>query len=63
MTRLKTRARIFVLVGIALFPHHGEDTDALLPVADMALYAAKGAGRDRVVVGAEKRSSPVGCAT
>lgn len=42
--------------GIALFPDHGEDSGALLRVADIALYAAKGAGRDRVVVGsAEKR--------
>ena len=48
--------KITTPLGIALFPDHGEDTDALLRVADMALYAAKGAGRDRVVVGsAEKR--------
>jgi len=52
MTTLKTRARIFVLVILA----HGEDSEALLRAADVALYAAKGAGRDRVVVGAaEKR--------
>ena len=48
--------KITASLGIALFPDHGEDTDALLRVADMALYAAKGAGRDRIVVGsAEKR--------
>jgi len=48
--------KITTSLGIALFPDHGEDSDALLRVADVALYAAKGAGRDRVVVGsAEKR--------
>jgi len=48
--------KITASLGIALFPDHGEDTDALLRVSDMALYAAKGAGRNRVVVGsAEKR--------
>jgi len=48
--------KITTSLGIALFPDHGEDTDALLRVSDMALYAAKGAGRNRVVVGsAEKR--------
>jgi len=43
--------KITTSLGIALFPDHGEDTDALLRTADVALYAAKGAGRDRVVVG------------
>ena len=48
--------KITTSLGIALFPDHGEDSDALLRVADVALYAAKGAGRDRLVVGsAEKR--------
>ena len=37
--------------GIALFPDHAQDADGLMRVADVALYAAKGAGRDRVVVG------------
>jgi diguanylate cyclase (GGDEF)-like protein len=36
--------------GIALFPDHSQDAEGLLRVADIALYAAKGAGRDRVVV-------------
>src|SRR3977135_3062600 len=48
--------KITTSLGIALFPDHGEDSDALLRAADVALHAAKGAGRDRVVVGsAEKR--------
>ena len=37
--------------GIAVFPHHAGDADALLTKADEALYRAKGAGRDRVMVG------------
>jgi len=48
--------KITTSLGIALFPVHGEDSESLLRVADVALYAAKGAGRDRVVVGSvEKR--------
>src|SRR5215467_4193857 len=40
--------------GIAVFPDHAQDTDDLLRVADVALYAAKGAGRNRIVVGQRK---------
>jgi len=38
-------------LGVALFPDHAEDADALMRAADEALYQAKGAGRDRVVIG------------
>jgi diguanylate cyclase (GGDEF)-like protein len=40
--------------GIAVFPDHAQDTEELLRVADVALYAAKGAGRNRIVVGHRK---------
>jgi diguanylate cyclase (GGDEF)-like protein/PAS domain S-box-containing protein len=39
-----------VSVGVALFPQHGTTVEALLRAADAALYRAKAAGRDRVVL-------------
>ena len=36
--------------GIATFPRHGDDQDALLGAADQALYGAKELGRDRTVI-------------
>ena len=44
--------------GIALFPDHAQDADALLRAADIALYAAKGAGRNRVTVGQRRSTEP-----
>jgi diguanylate cyclase (GGDEF)-like protein len=37
-------------MGVAAFPEHGEEGDALLRAADAALYRAKGEGRDQVVL-------------
>jgi diguanylate cyclase (GGDEF)-like protein len=39
-----------VSLGVAAFPQHGTTIESLLQSADMALYRAKGEGRDRVVV-------------
>ncbi len=39
-----------ISVGVASFPEHGQEKDALLAHADEALYAAKRAGRNRVAV-------------
>ncbi|HWQ39343.1 MAG TPA: EAL domain-containing protein [Burkholderiales bacterium] len=33
-------------IGIAIFPHHGRDADALIRAADEAMYLAKQAGRN-----------------
>lgn len=41
--------RITASVGVAEFPRDGEDAEALIAFADRGLYAAKAAGRDRVI--------------
>jgi diguanylate cyclase (GGDEF)-like protein/PAS domain S-box-containing protein len=43
--------------GVAAYPEHGGTTEALIRAADMALYRAKGEGRDRAVV-AEPTTEP-----
>jgi len=42
---------VTISVGIGAFPDHGESGQAVLRVADAALYKAKQSGRDRVVAG------------
>lgn len=44
LTMVEARAS----VGVALFPVHGEDPEALLRAADRAMYRAKGAHERRV---------------
>jgi len=41
---------ITISVGVAVFPKHGATTDDVLKAADEALYRAKAAGRNRVIV-------------
>ena len=52
------RVKVSSTVGLALFPEHGEDADALLRCADTAMYAAKAEGRDRVVVWTSALAAP-----
>lgn len=40
--------------GVAIFPHDGSDATALLSAADLALYRAKAAGKNRVEIGARE---------
>ena len=42
---------ITVSIGIGIYPDHGERVDAVLRVADAAMYQAKQLGRNLVVVG------------
>ena len=42
--------RVSVSIGVAAYPEHACDPDGLIEVSDRALYAAKGAGRNRVTV-------------
>jgi diguanylate cyclase (GGDEF)-like protein len=42
--------RLTVSVGVAAFPEDGRVARGLVDMADAALYAAKAAGRDRVVI-------------
>ena len=49
--RGKPLGQITVSVGVGLMPDHVANPEALIRVADEAMYQAKSGGRDRVVVG------------
>src|SRR5262249_38707547 len=42
--------RLTISVGVAAFPEDAADSETLVRAADAALYKAKAAGRDRVVL-------------
>jgi diguanylate cyclase (GGDEF)-like protein len=46
--------RITVSIGIASFPCHGNTPDELVKAADDALYLAKKAGKNRIVISGQK---------
>jgi two-component system cell cycle response regulator len=39
--------QLTISIGVATFPQHGEDRDALLDTSDKAMYLAKSRGRNR----------------
>ena len=45
---------ITLSLGVAIFPDHASEAAAMVKAADVALYQAKGGGRNRVVMFAEK---------
>ncbi len=55
-------AEISASIGIAVFPHHDQDLENLLKIADGAMYAAKERGKNCYVVAeqAEKATPPEG---
>jgi len=50
--------RVTASFGVALFPDNADGPDAVLRAADEALYAAKEAGRDRIVVSTARPNPP-----
>jgi predicted signal transduction protein with EAL and GGDEF domain len=56
-------ATIAFSVGVAVMPEAGVEMAQLVRAADVALYQAKAAGRDRVVVwGRDPLGAPLGAA-
>jgi diguanylate cyclase (GGDEF)-like protein len=46
-----TLGPISLSIGVSVFPEHGTNTERLLQVSDEAVYLAKAAGGDRVMLG------------
>ncbi len=42
--------KVTVSIGVASYPEHASEPDGLIDVSDRALYASKGAGRNRVTM-------------
>jgi diguanylate cyclase (GGDEF)-like protein len=50
-----------VSIGVARAPEHGSSPEALIRAADTALYGAKAAGRNRVVVATDVNEEAQAC--
>jgi len=51
--------RITASCGVAAFPDHGTDVASLIRMADVALYAAKDAGRNVVIIANDQQPETV----
>ncbi|WP_298011373.1 EAL domain-containing protein [uncultured Aquabacterium sp.] len=50
--------RVTPSIGLALYPEHGRDAVTLMRHADLAMYQAKHAGRNRIQVYSDRMESP-----
>lgn len=50
--------RVTASIGVAVFPDSAEDGESLMRAADKALYRAKGAGRDAVMLATPEAARP-----
>ncbi|MCX7829979.1 MAG: GGDEF domain-containing protein, partial [Acidobacteria bacterium] len=48
---VSTPLRVTISIGVASFPEHGKEQKELLRIADIALYRAKQAGKNRIADG------------
>ena len=56
---MKKNIKVTLSIGIAIYDHQGEETlDALMKKADIALYEAKGAGRDGYQIYQDNLANP-----
>lgn len=51
------QVRLTISVGVAVFPVHGTNADQLCEAADRAMYRAKEAGRNQVVLALQRQSA------
>lgn len=58
VSREEINGRISLSLGVAMFPDQGSTLKAILAAADVALYDAKEAGRNRVAVAGAKIEKP-----
>ncbi len=61
--KLEPVGPVTISIGLALMPEHGADFNALIELADRAMYRAKDAGRNRILTwGSDSAPSPLSSA-
>jgi len=61
--RGQTLGTVTISAGIASYPTHADNTEGLIRAADEALYRAKKAGRDRVLIHEPLEAAPTSIET